>query len=388
VIAPAVAHARDAKSRIVARAKEIGFDLVGVAPAAPFIREEAAFLERRDRGYLERWNYDDETIRKNCQPALSLADARSIICAAMSYYCDITPHDPQAPGLLGAVSNYSWGLDYHKIMRRMMAELADFISREFPSAKCLSCVDTGPLVDRAAAVRAGIGWFGKSTNVLTREFGSYVFLAELITTLELEPDEPLRANCGQCVDCIVSCPTGAILEGGAVDARRCISDLTQHKGPIPRDLRKAIGNRLWGCDACQTICPVNARNAAAIHAEFRPLPQIGTAMDLPSVLHMTKKQFRQWFGPTAMAWRGKAVLQRNAAVALGNSRDPRAVPHLIAAVKDRKALVRGHAAWGLGELGGTDARQALQDMLADEKDTWVRGEAELALEQLEHARKK
>jgi epoxyqueuosine reductase len=238
-------------------------------------------------------------------------------------------------------------------------------------------------LDRAAAVRAGLGWFGKSANLLTREFGSYVFLAELITTLELEPDEPLQANCGQCVDCIVQCPTGAILPDGTVDARRCISDLTQAKGPIPRQWRTTIGNRLWGCDSCQTICPVNARKAAARHREFQPLPHIGTSMDLPAVLGMTKAQFREWFGPTAMAWRGKAVLQRNAAVALGNSRDARAVPHLITALRDRKAIVRGHAAWALGELGGEPARRALTDLLETETDAWVREEAEQALMRFE-----
>lgn len=379
MIGQAVARAGDAKSRIIERAKTIGFDLVGITDAAPFINAEAVLTQRRDLGYLEGWNFSDEIIRANCRPSLSLADAKSIICTATSYFCDAQPHDPQAPDLRGAVSNYSWGLDYHRVLRRMMAELAGFICAEFPGARCLSCVDTGPLVDRAAAVRAGIGWFGKSGNVLTKEFGSYVFLAELITTIELTPDDPVRTNCGQCVDCIVACPTGAILPHGAVDARRCISDLTQAKEPIPIEFRKAIGNRLWGCDSCQTICPVNGRNAASAHAEFKPMPQIGTAMDLPAVLHMTKSQFKEWFGPTAMAWRGKSVLQRNAAVALGNSRDPRAVPHLIAALRDRKALVRGHAAWALGELGGDEARHALKALLEVEAHDWVRREAQQAL---------
>jgi len=373
----------DAKARIVARAREIGFDLVGIADAAPFVDVEAVFKQRRDNGYLERWNYSDTIIEANCRPSSVLANAQSIICTATSYYADVEPHDPQAPGLRGAISNYSWGVDYHKVVRPRLDELARFIKREFPGTQCLACVDTGPLVDRAAAVRAGIGWFGKSANLLTREFGSYVFLAELITTLKLEADKPLEANCGRCVDCIVHCPTGAILSNGAIDARRCISDLTQAKGPIPRELRKVVGNRLWGCDSCQTICPVNERKAAERHQEFRPLPHIGTSMDLPSVLLMTKAQFKRWFGPTAMAWRGKAVLQRNAAVALGNSRDKRAIPHLIAALRDRNALVRGHTAWALGELGGQDARRALEDLLASESAPFVRDETQQALKRFE-----
>ncbi len=383
MIGQAPARASDAKARIVDRARAIGFDLVGIASAAPFVDAESVLTKRRNLGYLERWHYPDDVIHTHCRPALSLSDAKSIICTATSYYCSEQPHDPQAPGLRGAVSNYSWGQDYHRVIRRMMNELIGFIAGEFPNARCVSCIDTGPLVDRAAAVRAGIGWFGKSGNVLTKEFGSYVFLAELITDIELAPDEPMRTNCGQCVDCISQCPTGAILEDGAVDARRCISDLTQTKGPIPIELRKAIGNRLWGCDVCQTICPVNERKATRVHPEFAPLGHIGTAMDLPSVLAMTKSQFRSWFGPTAMAWRGKAVLQRNAAVALGNSRDQRAVPYLVAALRDRKPLVRGHAAWALGELGGSQARRALESLLAVEADGWVRQEAEQALSHFE-----
>ena len=257
------------KARVVSRAKELGFDLVGIASAQPFIKEERIFKERRDRNYLERWHYDDRTIETHCTPSLSLRDARSIVCTATSYYSDVTPHDPRAAGLEGAISNYAWGQDYHKVIGRRLNELADFITCEFPGSRCLACVDTGPLMDRAAAVRAGIGWFGKSGNVLTKEFGSYVFLAELITTLELEPDEPLQTNCGQCVECIVDCPTGAIGPNGEIDARRCISDLTQAKGPIPREYRKIIGNRLWGCDTCQTVCPVNDRKAAHTASRVR-----------------------------------------------------------------------------------------------------------------------
>ncbi|MDQ6767867.1 MAG: tRNA epoxyqueuosine(34) reductase QueG [Candidatus Eremiobacteraeota bacterium] len=379
MIEQTVDTALDAKARIIERARAIGFDLVGVADAAPFVHAEAVFKQRRDRGYLERWNYSDDTIEANCRPTNALAGAQSIICTATSYFSNAEPHDPETPGLRGAVSNYAWGVDYHKVVGRMLEELAAFVRSEFPEARCLACADTGPIVDRAAAVRAGIGWFGKSSNLLTRTFGSYVFLAELITTLKLQPDEPLQANCGQCVDCVAHCPTGAILSDGAVDARRCISDLTQAKGPIPRALRRSIGNRLWGCDSCQTVCPVNERKAAARHPEFEPLPHIGTSMDLPAVLNMTKAQFRAWFGPTAMAWRGKAVLQRNAAVALGNSRDSQAVPYLIAALRDRKALVRGHAAWALGELGGEQSRQALEELLVSEPDSWVRDEARQAL---------
>ncbi|MDQ6781010.1 MAG: tRNA epoxyqueuosine(34) reductase QueG [Candidatus Eremiobacteraeota bacterium] len=367
------------KARIIEHAKSLGFDLVGVAPATPFLREQAIFKDRRDRGYLGQWRYDDATVERYCDPRATIAQARSIICTATSYLTADTPHDPNAPGLRGAVSSHAWGHDYHRTIHSRLLALAAHINQHHPEAASVACVDTGPLVDRAAAVRAGLGWFGKSGNVLTKQFGSYVLLGELITTLDLEPDRPLRTHCGNCRDCIPACPTDAIGPDGAVDSRRCISDLTQLKRPIPREFRAAIGNRLWGCDSCQTSCPVNAQKSAGGAEAFRPLEHIGTSMDLTAVLHMTKRQFREWFGPTSMAWRGKAVLQRNAAVALGNSRDERAIPHLILALRDRKPLVRGHAVWALGRFGTAAARAALENLLQTELDPWVREEAEQAL---------
>lgn len=375
-----------AKARISARALELGFDLVGFTDAAPFESAKRVFDARVDQGLLGQWRYTPDDVRTRCTPHDALPGAKTIVCTATSYLGEHRPYDPNAAGLRGAISCHAWGHDYHRVIGARLRELARFIVDAFPGERCLPCVDTGPLVDRAAAVRAGIGWFGRNANVLTKRFGSWVLLGEVITTLEVEPDEPLETNCGTCPVCIERCPTGAIGADGAVDARRCISDLTQLRSPIPRDLRPAIGNRLWGCDDCQTPCPVN--ESEAVEAQrgrecesnpFAPLPHVGTSMDLTAVLGMTKSQFRAWFGPTSMAWRGKAVLQRNAAVALGNSRDPRAVPHLVAALDDRKPLVRGHAAWALGRLGGSVARAALQAHLGVEQDAWVREELELAL---------
>ncbi len=379
------------KERIVARAKDIGFDLVRVTSAAPFAPTERVFKQRARAGMLAQWRYPDELVERNCRPEQTLPGARSIICTATSYLTAFEPYDSYAPGLRGFISSHAWGRDYHRTLGAKLRQLAEYICAEFPGERCLPCVDTGPLVDRAAAVRAGIGWFGKNGNVLTREFGSWVLLGELITTLELESDEPLKKSCGECVECIDRCPTGAIGPDGSVDARRCISDLTQLRTPIPRELRAAVGNRLWGCDACQTVCPVNERKALAARArsrhEFEPMAHLGTTVDLPAVLRMTKSQFRAWFGPTSMAWRGKAVLQRNAAVALGNSRDPAALPPLIEALEDRKPLVRGHAAWAIGQLcaastepaSSNTARAALERLLVAEADAWVREEAALAL---------
>ncbi|HLJ82918.1 MAG TPA: tRNA epoxyqueuosine(34) reductase QueG [Candidatus Eremiobacteraceae bacterium] len=380
---------RDAKSRVVARALELGFDLIGVAAAEPFAQTRSVFERRAAEGMLGQWRFPPEKIARHTDPSQVLAGARSIVCTAMAYATADVPHDPYAPGLRGAVSRHSWGDDYHRVIGGKLRQLATWIQSEFSGETALACVDTGPLVDRAAAVRAGLGWYGKNANVLTREHGSWVLLGELITTLDLLPDEPLAKNCGECRVCIDRCPTGAIGADGAIDARRCISDLTQLKTPIPIEFRAQIGNRIWGCDDCQTFCPVNERKergADCMRGTFAPLPEIGTSVDLPSVLLMTKSRYKKWFKPTSMAWRGKAVLQRNAAVALGNSRDARAVEPLIQALSDRKPIVRGHAAWSLGQLGpglnGDETRVALRELLEREHDAWVRSEAEAALARL------
>jgi epoxyqueuosine reductase len=380
---------RDAKSRVVARARELGFDLVRVAAAEPFAETRSVFERRAADGMLGQWRFPPEKIARHTEPSRVLTGARSIVCTAMAYATTDEPHDPYAPGLRGAVSRHSWSNDYHRVIGGKLRQLATWIQAEYEGESALVCVDTGPLVDRAAAVRAGLGWYGKNANVLTREHGSWVLLGELITTLDLPPDEPLAKNCGECRVCIDRCPTGAIGPDGAIDARRCISDLTQLKTPIPIEFRAQIGNRIWGCDDCQTFCPVNERKergADCMRGTFSPLPEIGTSVDLPSVLLMTKSRYKKWFKPTSMAWRGKAVLQRNAAVALGNSRDARAVAPLIEALSDRKPMVRGHAAWALGQLGpslnGGETRGALQALMDREQDAWVRGEAEAALARL------
>ncbi|HEY5096019.1 MAG TPA: tRNA epoxyqueuosine(34) reductase QueG [Candidatus Eremiobacteraceae bacterium] len=388
LIAPGTSTDALAKAQIISHARELGFDLVGIAGAEPFDVERQTFERRAAAGMLGQWSYPPDRIAVIADPRASLPGAASIVCTATSYLTDDEPYDPYAPGLRGAVSRHSWGRDYHRVIGGRLRALASWIEAEYSGAKCLPCVDTGPLIDRAAAVRAGIGWFGKNANVLTREYGSWVLLGEVITTLSLPADAPLAKNCGECVTCVARCPTGAIGPDGAIDARRCISDLTQLKAPIPRELRSAIGNRIWGCDDCQSVCPVNERkerDGAGTSTTFAPLSDVGTSVDLPAVLRMTKGEFRRWFAPTSMAWRGKAVLQRNAAVALGNSRDRRAVAPLIEALRDRKPLVRGHAAWALGELGaqsGDSGRAALEDLRAKEQVTWVREEAEFALSRL------
>jgi epoxyqueuosine reductase len=228
-----------------------------------------------------------------------------------------------------------------------------------------------------------LGWIGKHTNLIAPQLGSYVFLGEIVTSLDLPVDEPSAKTCGACRRCVDACPTGALRGDYTIDASRCISDLTQRTDGIPRELRPLIGDWVWGCDICQVVCPptVNAGVSAAVAAEAAPLDSTTAAPDLVRLLELTSGDYKRRFRKTAMGWRGAAVLRRNAAVALGNAMDRSAVPALARALeRDPHPMVRGHAAWALGRIGSPGARTALERRYGVEPDECVREEIRAALE--------
>ena len=251
-------------------ALEIGFDRVGITDAGPFVRDEAVAIERVRDGLMDGlpW-YTEERVRRMNRPRLLLEGARSVISLALSYNTGDPPDD--AAGLRGKIARYAWGRDYHSLIkarvRRFIRELPDVV--EGP-VRARYFVDDGPMNDRAPAERSGLGWFGKNTNILTPTHGSWVFLAEVVTDLDLTPDPPLKKTCGECVRCIPACPTGAIVAPYVIDNRKCISFLTiELRGAIPRELRPLMGDWVFGCDICQEVCPVNRKAAPTLEAEFR-----------------------------------------------------------------------------------------------------------------------
>jgi epoxyqueuosine reductase len=247
-------------------------------------------------------------------------------------------------------------------------------------------VDTGRGVDRAVAVRAGVGWYGKNAMVLTPDAGSWVVLGELVTTVALPPDEPLFKGCGHCVRCLERCPTGALVAPGVVDSRRCISYLTiEHRGAIPRALRPLMGTWVFGCDVCQEVCPIDG--ALPTVASDPLAPVLDPEPELVDLLRLTREEFRNRYHHTPVGRAGWAGLLRNACVALGNARDPAAVPALVEALRHEEPLVRGHAAWALGRIGGEAARCALETALAGEDDPDVRLELDDALRALGQPRR-
>jgi epoxyqueuosine reductase len=242
-------------------------------------------------------------------------------------------------------------------------------------------VDDGSFMERAAARRAGVGWFGKNSNILTAEHGSWVFLGALITDLDLEPDESLRKNCGSCVTCIIECPTGAIVSPYIIDAKRCISYLTiENRGPIPIELRPAIGNWVFGCDICQEVCPVNRDVSGSSDADLKP--KMVSSLELIPLLSLTQEEFSSRFKNRPIKRAKLEGLKRNACVALGNAKHISAVSALGRVLLEDTNIVKQHAAWALGRIGGIDAKSILSEALATESDDDVQREIILAIDSI------
>jgi epoxyqueuosine reductase len=384
-------------ARLKERARSLGFDVVGIAAAAPFAEARAALLERIGSGYLSglKW-FTAERAEFSSDPANLLPGVRSIISVAMSYAAEVAAPNADLGHPRGRVARYAWGRDYHEVLKERMNALVHAIEEEYSvpegdqmggePGEYRALVDTARIIDRAVAARAGVGWYGKSTNIITTSpAGSWIFLGEVLTVLDLQPDVPLRKNCGSCDLCLRACPTGAIVRPYVLDSNRCISYLTiEHRGAIPRDLRPLIGDWVFGCDICQEVCPPNARPIAAPteHADFQLTDPSLAYPDLVELLQITPEEFSMRFRHSPIKRAKHDGLRRNAAVAIGNSGDQAAVPALARALNDDSALVRTHVAWALGRLGGVEAEHALIERLECEQDDEVREEIALALQDI------
>jgi epoxyqueuosine reductase len=370
-------HPKAIKERAIRRAIELGAGdaRVVAAPADPLSRArmQAAFR----RGDFSTWDYDDEYARRATDPNELLRGARSVLCIAMPY---ATPAPERGVGLRGRVSNYAWSSDYHARLRRLLGAVAREIDDAAGASVTAIACDTRPLAERALAARSGLGWIGKHTNLIAPALGSFVFLGEIVTTLELPPDLPLRKTCGECRRCVDACPTRALRGDYTIDANRCISDLTQRTDSIPAEMRPLIGDWVWGCDICQLVCPPTQRANARAMPEWAPRDSAAAQPLLVELLRLRSGEFKRRYRSTAMGWRGAAVLRRNAAVALGNALDRSAVGALIESLRaDPHPMVRGHAAWALGRIGSPSAVAALHRQHVVENHRAVRSEIGAAL---------
>jgi epoxyqueuosine reductase len=360
---------------LAALGKELGFARLAVIPIEP-PRRLALYESWLAAGHAGEMTYLAAPAHVGPRGDLRalLASARALIVVALAY----ERRDPVPPDdlLRGKIARYARGEDYHLVMRDRLVALADRLAAQLggPVAS-RPCVDSAPVLEREWAERAGIGFVAKNTMVIAPGLGSYAVLGELLVDAELAAtaDAPARPRCGGCRACLDACPTQAFTDAYVLDARRCISYLTiEHPGPIPRALRPAIGTWVFGCDICQEVCPFNAGAGEAAEPLLRPRSLEHALPDLVALAGRGANQLRQLVKRTALRRIPRDLLLRNVAVALGNTGDPRAIPALVALLGHRAAVVRGHAAWALGELGAADVLAAHgDDEIADEL-TWAR----------------
>jgi epoxyqueuosine reductase len=380
------AEEEDLKAFVKREARAVGFDLVGIAPAGGWATGEAlpAWLEAGYAGDMA-WIGRDPAARAD--PRRRFPWARSAVVVALGYRTD----DATLGAERRAFSRYAWGDDYHDLMARLLTELKARIERRAGALEGRWYVDTGPVLERAAAAAAGVGWIAKNTMLIDERKGSYLFLGALLLGIELEPDRAAPGRCGTCSRCLEACPTRAFPAPYLLDARRCISYLTiELRGPIPRDLRPLVGELVFGCDICQEVCPWTARagrrEAPSREAGFRARGALAAPSleELVRLLGLSEAEFREEFRGSPVKRTKRRGLARNICVALGNRGDPAAIPALVKALEtDPEPLVRGHAAWALGRLAArgdlsATAVEALRRAASD-PDPFAREEAVLAL---------
>ncbi len=366
-------------------AQALGFSMAGIVAAGPGPRLDAylRWIEQEYHGLMGYMARPDR-VQRRLDPNVILPGVQSIICVALDYQtAQLPPHIAQDPSR-GRISNYAWGMDYHDVMTPRLEQLAQWLSRQATGdVRHRVYVDTGAILERDHAASAGMGFTGKNTMLIGPRRGSFFFLGEILTTLVLEPDAPrAMPGCGACRRCLDACPTSAFAQPYVLDARRCISYLTiELKGWTPPELRPLMGNWVYGCDVCQVVCPFN-RFAPQSHEDgFRAADLDRAAPLLLDLLALDEEQFARRFAHSPIKRIKRFRLVRNACIAAGNWRSQAAAPALMALLSDEHALVRGHAAWALGQIGGEAARRALERALEDEPDDEVRRELAEALAQ-------
>ena len=359
--------------KIRLKALELGFDGFGVAP--PDVGDSGKWFQQ----WLAQ-NYDGEMAyikrgeAKRLDLDLVLPGVKSVICLSTSYFTRPRTLDYLDEPETGDISNYALNLDYHDLIQPRLRQLQDYLAELFPNCQTKGYVDTGPILEKPLAEKAGLGWIGKHTNLLTEGVGSYYFLSEILVDVALPLSGAAQDHCGTCTACIDICPTRAIVAPYVLDARKCISYLTiELKGAIPHEYRKAIGNRIYGCDDCQIVCPWNSYAVATEEPAFQEREGVKGLIEL---MQLDDEEFRERFRKSPVKRTKRRGLLRNVAVALGNSGQLEVVPVLTEALSDPEPLIRSHAVWALGELLGTEVLEAVESCLLGETDVLVLNEVE------------
>ncbi|MEO1190734.1 MAG: tRNA epoxyqueuosine(34) reductase QueG [Pseudomonadota bacterium] len=356
-----------------AEASALGFDALGIAPAVLPAATGAELDRFLDAGYHGEMGWMADTVERRRSPHILWPEARSVIALAMSYTPEVSPLETLERPLTGTLSVYARGDDYHEVIKPKLKQLARWLlARAGGDVKVF--IDTAPLMEKPLAALAGLGWQGKHSNLLSRDLGNWTFLGFIATTLELPHSEPATDRCGSCNACLTACPTEAFPAPYQLDARRCISYLTiEHPGPIPRSLRLALGNRIYGCDDCLAVCPWN-KFAQSAREQKLQAREAFLEPDLIALVQLDDAGFRSLFRKTAVKRIGRTRFIRNCLMALGNSSSLQAVEPVIALLDDPAPLLRGAAVWALGRLDGERFGQEYERRAACEGDARVRAE--------------
>jgi epoxyqueuosine reductase len=364
---------REKLERLHRKARDLGFEGFGVARAESGVWA-LRYQEWVEKNFHGEMAYMARNPEKRSHPGEVLAGAKSVISLRMNYLTREKDLSFLEDRTTGDVSLYALNQDYHDVVLPRLKQLEAAIEREFPGRLTRAYVDTGPVLEKPLAEQAGLGWVGKHTNLVTEHEGSWYFLAEILVDAALPETSPAVDRCGTCQACIDICPTRAIVAPYVLDARRCISYLTiELKGVIPIEFRKAIGNRIYGCDDCQIVCPWNAYAVKTDATVFAGRSETWRLVDL---MALDDEAFRQRFKGSPIKRVKRRGFLRNVAVALGNSGDAAAVGPLTRALGDEEPLIRAHVVWALGELLGARALAVFQEKIPDEADPWVTREVE------------
>jgi epoxyqueuosine reductase len=359
------------KAAIADRARAEGFDTIGFAAPAPSSRERDLLEIYLREGRHGDMAWMEETAARRGDPLVLWPDVRTVIALGLNYGPDADPLMTLQQTDRATISVYAQGRDYHDVVKKKLKALGGWIHREFGS-ELKVFVDTAPVMEKPLAQRAGLGWQGKHTNLVSREFGSWLFLGEIYLSLELPPDESERDHCGTCQACLDICPTAAFPAPYQLDARRCISYLTiEHKGPIPLEFRAAMGNRIYGCDDCLAVCPWNKFAQQGREAMLQA-PANRQAPVLAELARLDDAAFRELFRGSPVKRIGRDRFLRNVAIALGNATDETSLNAIEPLLQDASPLVRGAAIWALKQrLPDTDFAGRRKNLLASERDPAV-----------------
>ena len=332
------------KQYIIDKSRELNIDIIRFTNNEPFLDAKEYLVERANKNI--QTEFEEKDIEKRINPSLTLPSCKSIIVIGISYNSPGgDPLRPDAPKLRGILSKSTWGLDYHNVLKDKMENLIQEISK-VKDFEYKYFVDTGPLIDREVARRAGLGYFGKNCSIINGEYGSFIFIGYILTNLEILADNAIKGECGDCTLCIDACPTGALEKPYRINPKMCISYLTQTKDDIPLELRDKMGLKIYGCDTCQLVCPKNKDIKKSNHEEFIPKLTNGY-MDLEELLHISNRQFKNKYGHIAGSWRGKTILKRNAIIALGNMKREENIDLLIKELKDPNPMIQKYATWAI-----------------------------------------